>query len=223
VCILSAADAAATPHASSHFHYSSDGALRDTAEAIFASILKDQLDRRRQALEAFLTRSALAVGAWDLRGVGDVLVPVLFDDRGELVLHGALHPNSVGPSGPLVNERPGLPSWAGQLGSCWLLGRPRRLGPALTPVLSGCLLEVPCDNYLDERLSRNAEALRFSIERGNHPQREVNVHPLLLVARASCLREVETLRDIPAGVEPAIKILRLHTTTPPHGATGERR
>ena len=52
--------------------------------------LKNELDGLGEALARLLLRSALAISPWDFRAVGDVPVPVAFEDGGKLVLHGCL-------------------------------------------------------------------------------------------------------------------------------------
>lgn len=73
--------------ASPHDDGISDSPLRDAPKAIFTSIFQDERDRFGKILPSGILRSALTVGARNLRAVGDEPVAVLLDDRDELVSH----------------------------------------------------------------------------------------------------------------------------------------
>jgi hypothetical protein len=58
-------------------------------QAVLATILQDERDGPRQALEGLFLRTALAVGARDLRAVGDEPLVVALNNGRELVSHSA--------------------------------------------------------------------------------------------------------------------------------------
>ncbi len=60
---------------------------RQRPKRVLASMFQDEGDRFSQVGQAFLTRFALAVGAWDFGAVGDVPRLVSLNDRSELIAH----------------------------------------------------------------------------------------------------------------------------------------
>ena len=47
------------------------------------------------------------------------------------------------------------------------------------------------DPHLDDRLASDAQSLRLAVEGLDHPGREINVHPPLLITRMARRSEVE--------------------------------
>jgi hypothetical protein len=74
--------------------------------------------------------------------------------------------------------------------------------------------ETFCNPDLHERLPGHSKARRFSIERIDHPNREVHVDPPLLESGPTCLLDLEVSRDILTLVELPIELTRLHLHTP---------
>src|SRR6266581_6645798 len=67
---------------------------------------------------------------------------------------------------------------------------------------------------LDYGLPRHPKALCFLIQLVNHPQREINIHPLLLLLWSMGLGDIEVAGNILVVIEFFIKLFSLHIYRP---------
>lgn len=67
-----------------------DGVGRDTPQAIFAAVFKNQLDRRNQACAALLNGAALTVSSRNFERPPNVPFAVFLNHRREFVVHRAI-------------------------------------------------------------------------------------------------------------------------------------
>jgi len=70
------------------------------------------------------------------------------------------------------------------------------------------------DPYLDDGLAGDSQAPCLTVERFDHPHREVHVHPALFQSRPLGRRQVESGRDILSAIERLVELLSLHRSPP---------
>ena len=80
--------------------------------------------------------------------------------------------------------------------------------------LSLFLIQPLRDPDFDDRLARYAEALRFFVERLNHPDRKIDVDSSLFLFGAVSLRNIEILRDVFPAIEFLVELLSLDRFQP---------